>query len=115
MVRQADACALSFEDGTFDCALALLVLHFVPEARKAVGEMRRVVRPGPTLAKKKVEAIAKLMVRVTVVGRASKQWRNARNPAEADQLNQALSEARARNLESPSRISPKDILLKMPI
>ncbi|MET4424630.1 ubiquinone/menaquinone biosynthesis C-methylase UbiE [Bradyrhizobium sp. JR18.2] len=30
-VRQADACALPFEGGTFDRALALLVLHFVPE------------------------------------------------------------------------------------
>jgi len=45
-IRQADACALPFEDGTFDRALALLVLHFVPEAGRAVAEMRRVVRPG---------------------------------------------------------------------
>ena len=44
-IRQADACALPFEDGTFDRALALLVLHFVPEAGRAVAEMRRVVRP----------------------------------------------------------------------
>jgi ubiquinone/menaquinone biosynthesis C-methylase UbiE len=43
-VRQADACALPFEGATFDRALALLVLHFVPEAGKAVAEMRRVVR-----------------------------------------------------------------------
>ncbi len=45
-VRQADACALPFAGGTFDRALALLVLHFVPEAGKAVAEMRRVVRSG---------------------------------------------------------------------
>ncbi|WP_331376671.1 class I SAM-dependent methyltransferase [Sinorhizobium chiapasense] len=49
-IRQADACALPFEDGTFDRALALLVLHFVPEADKAVAEMRRVVRPGGVVA-----------------------------------------------------------------
>src|SRR5262249_18861054 len=49
-VRQADACALPFEGGTFDRALALLVLHFVPEAGKAVAEMRRVVRPGGVVA-----------------------------------------------------------------
>ncbi|TCU14458.1 class I SAM-dependent methyltransferase [Rhizobium sullae] len=49
-VRQADACALPFDDGTFDRALALLVLHFVPEASKAVAEMRRVVRPGGIVA-----------------------------------------------------------------
>ena len=42
-IRQADACALPFEDDRFDAALALLVLHFVPEAHKAIAEMRRVV------------------------------------------------------------------------
>ena len=41
---------MPFEDGTFDRALALLVLHFVPEAGKAVAEMRRVVRPGGVVA-----------------------------------------------------------------
>jgi ubiquinone/menaquinone biosynthesis C-methylase UbiE len=49
-IRQADACDLPFEDGSFDRALSLLVLHFVPEAAKAVSEMRRVVRPGGTVA-----------------------------------------------------------------
>lgn len=48
--RQADACALPFEDGGFDRALAQLVLHFVPDASKAVAEMRRVVRPGGVVA-----------------------------------------------------------------
>jgi ubiquinone/menaquinone biosynthesis C-methylase UbiE len=49
-IQRADACALPFEDGTFDRALALLVLHFVPEADKAVAEMRRVVRSGGIVA-----------------------------------------------------------------
>lgn len=49
-VQQADACALPFTDGSFDRALALLVLHFVPGAGKAVAEMRRVVRPGGVVA-----------------------------------------------------------------
>ncbi len=49
-IREADACALPFEDRTFDRAFALLVLHFVPEAGKAVAEMRRVVRPGGVVA-----------------------------------------------------------------
>jgi ubiquinone/menaquinone biosynthesis C-methylase UbiE len=49
-IQQADACALPFEDGYFDCSLALLVLHFVPEAGKAVAEMRRVVRSGGAVA-----------------------------------------------------------------
>ncbi|TKT78279.1 class I SAM-dependent methyltransferase [Aquamicrobium sp. LC103] len=49
-VRQADACALPFDDGAFDRAFALLVLHFVPETGKAIAEMRRVVRPGGVVA-----------------------------------------------------------------
>ncbi len=49
-IREADACALPFEDNSFDRALSLLVLHFVPEAGKAVAEMRRVVHPGGVVA-----------------------------------------------------------------
>ncbi|MET4024385.1 class I SAM-dependent methyltransferase [Bradyrhizobium sp. S3.2.12] len=49
-IRQADACALPFQDSTFDRAFALFVLHFVPEAGKAVAEMRRVVRSGGMVA-----------------------------------------------------------------
>ncbi|PWJ82254.1 methyltransferase family protein [Pseudaminobacter salicylatoxidans] len=48
-VLQADACDLPFDDDTFDRAFALLVLHFVPDAGKAVAEMRRVVRSGGTV------------------------------------------------------------------
>ncbi|TIT31227.1 MAG: class I SAM-dependent methyltransferase [Mesorhizobium sp.] len=49
-IQQADATALPFADNAFDRALALLVLHFVPEAGKAVAEMRRVTRPGGVVA-----------------------------------------------------------------
>ena len=49
-VQQADACALPLADASFDRALALLVLHFVPEAGKAVAEMCRVTRPGGVVA-----------------------------------------------------------------
>jgi SAM-dependent methyltransferase len=45
-----DACALPFPDATFDHALSLLVLQFIPEADRAVREMRRVTRPGGTVA-----------------------------------------------------------------
>jgi SAM-dependent methyltransferase len=41
---------LALEDGAFDRSLALLVLHFVPEAGKAVAEMRRVARKGGVAA-----------------------------------------------------------------
>jgi SAM-dependent methyltransferase len=49
-VRQGDACSVPFDDATFDRALSLLVLHFVPDAQQAAREMRRVVRPGGTVA-----------------------------------------------------------------
>jgi ubiquinone/menaquinone biosynthesis C-methylase UbiE len=49
-IQQADACNLPFEDGAFDRALSLLVLHFVPDAGKAVAEMRRVVKRGGLVA-----------------------------------------------------------------
>jgi ubiquinone/menaquinone biosynthesis C-methylase UbiE len=49
-IQQADACAIPFPDDRFDRALALLVLHFVPDAGRAVAEVRRVVRPGGVVA-----------------------------------------------------------------
>lgn len=48
--RVGDACSLPFPDGSFDRVLALLVLHFVPQPERAVAEMRRVARPGATVA-----------------------------------------------------------------
>jgi len=45
-----DACALPFDSGSFDHALSMLVLQFVPDADQAVREMRRVTRPGGTVA-----------------------------------------------------------------
>ena len=48
--RVGDVCALSFADASFDRVLSLLVLHFVPDTNRAVSEMRRVARPGATVA-----------------------------------------------------------------
>ena len=45
-----DACALPFPDASFDHALSMLVLQFIPQADRAVCEMRRVTRPGGTVA-----------------------------------------------------------------
>lgn len=42
----ADACALDFPRQRFDQVLSLLVLHFVPDAERAIKEMRRVAKPG---------------------------------------------------------------------
>lgn len=45
-----DACALPFPDAWFDHALSLLVLQFIPQPDLAVREMRRVTRPGGSVA-----------------------------------------------------------------
>lgn len=47
---QADATALPDPAHAYDVAVSGLVLNFVPEPARAVGEMRRVVRPGGTVA-----------------------------------------------------------------
>lgn len=44
--RQADAMALPDPPATFDAVVSGLVLNFVPDPERALGEMRRVVRPG---------------------------------------------------------------------
>jgi ubiquinone/menaquinone biosynthesis C-methylase UbiE len=49
-VRQGQAEVLGYADAKFDAALAQLVLHFVSDPLKGVSEMRRVVRPGGTVA-----------------------------------------------------------------
>jgi ubiquinone/menaquinone biosynthesis C-methylase UbiE len=45
-----DALALPYGDATFDRAYSMLVLHFIADSARAVSEMRRVVRPGGTIA-----------------------------------------------------------------
>lgn len=49
-VRQASAEELPWADGAFDAALAQLVVNFMEDAHAGVSEMRRVVRPGGTVA-----------------------------------------------------------------
>ena len=48
--RAGDICALPFDKASFDRVLSLLVLHFVPKTKEAVAELRRVARPGATVA-----------------------------------------------------------------
>jgi ubiquinone/menaquinone biosynthesis C-methylase UbiE len=48
--RQGDAMALPFADDSFDAAIMALVIFFVPEPAKGVGEMVRVVGPGGAVA-----------------------------------------------------------------
>lgn len=49
-VRPGRAEAIPFDDASFDVAVAQLVLHFVSDPDAAAGEMRRVVKPGGTVA-----------------------------------------------------------------
>lgn len=48
--QTGDACALPFPDSSFDGALAMLVLQFIPRANDAIAEMRRVTKPGGIVA-----------------------------------------------------------------
>jgi SAM-dependent methyltransferase len=48
--RQGDAMALPFPNEPFDAAVMALVVFFVPEPRKGVAEMARVVRAGGVVA-----------------------------------------------------------------
>jgi len=45
-----DAQRMDFEDATFDRTLSLLVVNFIPDASRAVEEMKRVTRRGGTVA-----------------------------------------------------------------
>jgi SAM-dependent methyltransferase len=45
-----NAMALPFADNSFDAATMALVIFFVPDPKKGVAEMARVVRPGGTVA-----------------------------------------------------------------
>src|SRR5262249_3317239 len=45
-----DATALPYPPASFDHALAMLVLHFIPRSETAAAEMRRVTRSGGTVA-----------------------------------------------------------------
>ena len=45
-----DATAMRFPDASFDHTLSLLCLHFASPAEKAIAEMKRVTKPGGTVA-----------------------------------------------------------------
>ena len=44
--KAGDACTMEFPDRSFDRVLCMLVLQFIPEAQRAVAEMRRVAKAG---------------------------------------------------------------------
>ena len=49
-VSGLDATSIDADSNAFDVAASALVLNFIPDQRKAVAEMARVVRPGGTVA-----------------------------------------------------------------
>ena len=48
--RVADAQSLPFAEGMFDVVASALVINFIPARSRAVAEMKRVARPGGTVA-----------------------------------------------------------------
>lgn len=48
--RVADVYDLPFDDGTFDAAYMIAVIGEIPDPDRAMGEFRRVLKPGGTLA-----------------------------------------------------------------
>jgi SAM-dependent methyltransferase len=66
-LARAVAEALPFPDAAFDAALSLLVLQEFPEPQRALAEMRRVVRPGATVAACQWD-FARMPVIATLVG-----------------------------------------------
>lgn len=48
--EQGDALALPFDDGEFDRVIAAEVLEHIPDDRRAISELARVVRPGGSIA-----------------------------------------------------------------
>ncbi|MDQ6878706.1 MAG: class I SAM-dependent methyltransferase, partial [Candidatus Dormibacteraeota bacterium] len=48
-LREADAHALPFPDGSFDTVVCTFSLCAIPDERRAVSEMKRVLRPGGRL------------------------------------------------------------------
>ncbi len=67
--------------------------------------------PGPTGLPK----LGDFSVRISVVGRASPRWRAAKNAAQADRLNQRLSELRAQNIYNSVAGIIKRELPKLPV
>ncbi len=45
-VMTGNACALDFDDGSFDAVISILVVNLIPDYRKAFGEVARILQPG---------------------------------------------------------------------
>jgi SAM-dependent methyltransferase len=83
---QADAQDLPLDDGSFDAAILISMLHHVDDAAAALGEARRILRPGGRLAlfawtREDIEDLW-LMERFP----SSRAWMTATHPPLADLL-----------------------------
>jgi ubiquinone/menaquinone biosynthesis C-methylase UbiE len=47
-IRQADATAMPYDDGSFDAVLEIGILHHIPSWRQAIPEVARVLKPSGT-------------------------------------------------------------------
>jgi len=45
-IRRSDVDALPFPDGSFDVVIAIEVMRYLPDPRRAIAEMHRVLKPG---------------------------------------------------------------------
>jgi SAM-dependent methyltransferase len=94
-VRVGGAETLPWPDATFDVALAQLVLTFMSDAPGAVREMRRVVRPGGTVAAcmwesgggmPMIESVWRAVALVDPAGTAARPKGRFHNRAEIEEL-----------------------------
>jgi ubiquinone/menaquinone biosynthesis C-methylase UbiE len=85
-LRQGVAEDLPFADGVFDATLSMLVLQEFPDRRAALGEMRRVTRPGGIVAGcqwdfARMPVIRTLIEAICAVDAEAGERINARSPA----------------------------------
>lgn len=64
--REGDLMAIPAAKGEFDAALLMLVLHHLPDARGALREIRRIIKPGGTLLVVDMVAHAREEYRMTM-------------------------------------------------
>jgi ubiquinone/menaquinone biosynthesis C-methylase UbiE len=107
----ADARSLPFRDGTFGGALAVHVLHLIPQWRRAANELLRVVRPGGALVidigHQTKGPWRDLMVEFASAAGIPERHRGVNDPAELDEVMEAAGATRTTfdTIEEPRRAS----------
>jgi SAM-dependent methyltransferase len=81
--KEIDAQSIPFEDATFDAVIANFMLYHVPDRQKAIGEIKRVLKPGPygrLFAATVGDNHLKEMMDVLRLVHVSKTWESYANP-----------------------------------